>query len=239
MKKLYIHIPKTGGHSVKEVCDGISVGSYHPMYRYLSEEKRNADVFVTVRNPWAWYVSFYTAFTTGHRASQCLLDMVKGKTFKEWLMMVMTRRSPEPTSFFNWTKMCRDNIGACTWITLRACITDDKARKTMKSISDVDDKRLGPKFYIPIENHEALAAFLGVPGIPQRNSSNHTPYMDYYDDGMRDLVMEKDRIIIGMFGYSFGGDDSIVPPLVKTGYQCRDRREFVELMRKHRAVCSV
>ena len=38
-----------------------------------------------------------------------------------------------------------------------------------------------------------------------RNTSEHTAYTDYYNDGLRDLVGERDAEVITRHGYRFGG----------------------------------
>jgi hypothetical protein len=39
-----------------------------------------------------------------------------------------------------------------------------------------------------------------------RNTSAHAPYVDYYDDELRNLVAERDKLIIARHGYRFKND---------------------------------
>jgi hypothetical protein len=47
-----------------------------------------------------------------------------------------------------------------------------------------------------------------VTDTPPRNTSAHAPYVDYYDHELRNLVAEKDQLIITRHGYRFGADPS-------------------------------
>jgi len=55
---VFLHIPKTGGTWVKEVLNSYQL-DFNEHSLDIPDSHRNKPVFVFVRNPWAWHVSFY------------------------------------------------------------------------------------------------------------------------------------------------------------------------------------
>src|SRR3546814_8628292 len=59
----FIHVHKTGGRSLNSVITqcipGSEVVGYHYPYAMLPAGRQHLPVVGVVRNPWAWYVSWY------------------------------------------------------------------------------------------------------------------------------------------------------------------------------------
>lgn len=79
-KSVFLHLPKTGGKWINDVCrsigtpiDGMPVyykDTDHRVYAHFTFPEQR--VFTFVRNPWTWYVSFYE-----HLRRDISLDTIK------------------------------------------------------------------------------------------------------------------------------------------------------------------
>ena len=64
---VFLHLPKTGGSFVRELCTHyappawkVRLLDHHPTIHDIPSEYANLPIFGFVRNPFDWYVSWYT-----------------------------------------------------------------------------------------------------------------------------------------------------------------------------------
>jgi hypothetical protein len=204
-KFIFVHVPKTAGTSLARALEPYS--DNHPregLRRILSHLpvpeshetvafrmhvtarwarlKLPADVyngyrkFAVVRNPYDRAVSLYHYLS--QRTDHHLYERVSRMSFKGYLdYLAKRRRSKDPTQLF----YIGDAQGQP--------IVDDILR--FENLND---------------DFANLCGNLGMPGrveLPMRNTSDHSPYWEYYtDDRTRDMVRDLFAVDFAAFGYS-------------------------------------
>ncbi|MBS7456658.1 hypothetical protein [Coralloluteibacterium stylophorae] len=192
---------------------------YHLPYSHAPAAAHALPVLGTVRNPWAYYVSWY-AFQSAMPTPNPLFRLVSDegrRDFAQTLRDLLALESSEgirrlravlperfPGRGLNLTRECVTSwqdtgVGFYSFLYRRMY-----AGCTNLSLLGTDDLRAG------------LARFLVANGIPltelQRerleaappaNTSRHAHYSRYYDADLRDLVAERDADLIRTHDYRF------------------------------------
>lgn len=182
---LFIHIPKTGGTSVRwamaqagacyiarigqERISGLRIPKHHPHLFWDSlipifglETLRSFWCFTVARNPWARLVSDYTA---NRKTKLSFRDYARHRMLDEDTTVARYLATGEYDYVAKMETLARD----WRWIA----------------------KRVGAVRQLPQKN-----------GTPRKRKS-HKRYQAYYDDETRELVAELEKPVIEGFGYTF------------------------------------
>lgn len=175
-KALFLHIPRTAGTFLSNYFSAAG-GFYIHGHKNLSEVNDLGDffVFAFIRNPWDWYVSRYS-FEKSFRALPPFKEYMKSIN-NYWLINVFNELC------FKDNKYAVDYMGRFENI--------EKSIKDINTLSGITPK-IAYETYCKADNKNRI------------NASTHRPYIEYYDDESINIVMEKDKIIIDKFDYSFG-----------------------------------
>ena len=196
-KCLFVHIPKTGGTAVVNLCkDHIphNPRGHRPYAEVLGEmEKRGLNFdfsFSIVRNPWARFVSAYeyakAPLSKWHnnvdgRKPHPDYAFLKGKSFKECVKLKKAGYNfKHPSLKFDQSHFIADDCGK---ILVDYVLHQENLEEEMKHIK----RRLG------------LTEKLG-----QANVGGHPNYKGYYDKESKEMIAEIYKQDIGLFGYGFG-----------------------------------
>jgi hypothetical protein len=224
---VYVHLHKSGGTFVNEGLMRFAAGArqvgYHLPCRFIPAPLRGLPVLGFVRNPWSYYVSwfsFQSAMKRGNAVYRCLsedgtldfkatlrnmLDLGRGGAKLDTLLGMLPEaygltgiNLPRPA-----LAPIRDSgVGFYTYLyqyMFSGCGGKLFLGKTERLREDFLD--FVAQYRIPAS--EELKRYLA--DSQPRNPSSHGPYTDYYDAESRDLVAERDAPLISSFGYTFGG----------------------------------
>jgi hypothetical protein len=191
-KLLFIHIPKTGGNSVKKTL-GIRT-THHQITTFPLDSRKECFTFCFVRNPWDRLVSSFHYF------------------------LQYPRNKPHNPNSELTKKTCADFTEFCRF--LRRTPVEDKIIPDSRMHYGAQMKP--QCFWIRNENGEIDIDFIGryerinedFQELCRRaqvdpvqlchiNHSEHRPYYEYYTKETREIVAEMYREDIEEFGYSF------------------------------------
>lgn len=197
----YLHINKTGGTSVKDFLKKVlgedsaeRVGLFynekedHPRiheplaYKVsaLGPKYDSLDIITTVRNPYARWVSLYTArqrnyYEKGQRASH--ITETIGLTFEEWLLkFVINNINPHVL-----------NLSLTNYLFVDHIIPPNV------HIIKLEEVEMGIKKFlsgIGVETDETMF---------HKNKSKHGYFMNYYTDYTKGLIYKHDKYIIDRY----------------------------------------
>lgn len=228
LKFIYIHVPKTGGASLQQklkLIPGTSI-SRPPHGSIKDYYKPGYYTFATIRNPFKWYVSMYS-----FKGSTWLHELYDGKdkTFKTWLKGVL-ELNPKKEDIIKTINKCADedsldykfhlklvqenkidNMGWLSHLFMFSCYRNyDKLIEqndiTLIGKSDID-------VFIQTEQLNQIHEYIDDPTLKEKltknaqpihiNKSEHNKYQEYYDDELKQLVLEKDKFLFNKFNYEF------------------------------------
>lgn len=222
---VFLHLHKSGGTYVNQmlmtcVPSARRIG-YHLPYSQIPEPFRALPVMGTVRNPWAYYVSWYHFQQGQERPNPLFLICSDGGTadFATTIRNLVTLESNAPRirqlsdafpeSFVNYglnlTKVCIARIsgsgrGFYSFLhdRLYAGSAAPLVLRTETLRQSLAEAPLGLGASETIRMHRFLKA------TPDLNTSRHDAYTSYYTPEMQALVAEMDRSVIDTYGYRFG-----------------------------------
>jgi hypothetical protein len=222
---VFLHLHKSGGTFVNQFLlrhfpDAEFVGYHLPRAR-LPRACAGRPIFGLVRNPWDYYVSWYTfqaarsapnplfvVASDGGRLdfSATVRNLVGLGSDVERLSRVAASLPEEfPNRGINLTRRCLDTLagsphGFYSWLFERMFGDgSDVTFGRMETLRE-DLARFLASIGVPLEG--ARAEFLA--SQPPLNTSSHRPYAELYDADSRDLVASRDAPVIERFGYLFG-----------------------------------
>ena len=226
---VFIHLHKTGGQTLNRVIaacipDHRPIG-YHYPYSNLPDEYHHLPVVGVVRNPWDWYVSWYS-FNKGRDTGNplfkilskggsadfettvtnliCLGDDSESSIAHRAALKDVLPESLDNNRGVGLTKSDMDHLsgagcGYLSWLFSRMLGTDGDlhvARFENLAQSFVDImQQLGVEQVGEIANSLSRAK--------RNNASSHSHYSHYYDDDLRDLVASSEKTLIHEHGYEF------------------------------------
>ena len=221
-KYLFIHIQRSGGSFVEkfllENFDGwVSIipkhGGISEVYEQLIEisketgyDLNNILRFGVVRNPWNWYVSWWSANSKnilsgkGTNFPKIFFEET-AKDFNVFMKHIMTTNFGRE-NYINSAIMQRENIGAYTYRYMICHYASDNNNSIVPVVDAI----------IHQENlREELASLLKL--SPERRKilfdmenyhvGSYKPFREYYNEESIDLVAKKDKFIIDTHNYSF------------------------------------
>ena len=206
-KFVFIHIPKTGGHSVDKyfiqkglVDDDKWHCTGNQIMKYMGVEKwKEYQTFTIVRNPWDRMVSEYS-WQGGLGKDQIPTPWGdKNVTFKQFLKMVFN--SPHDHHDMNLVR----NFD--TWYRLQE-VKDGHLNDQYSFITDQNNNTIIDNL-IRFENlnqqFKQMLTKVGLPpeDLPHLNKSKHKHYTEYYDQESIDLVACRFKRDIETLGYDF------------------------------------
>jgi hypothetical protein len=221
---VFVHIPKTGGSFIqKAIADNMPVRDHeiaaadgawsHTPYSSLPTHWRHLPAFCVVRNPWDWYVSwFHYQMARGPRRRARAHG---GDPWGKWAVWEGALRSGEADFQEAVTRACTGDFEHPLRSVMREEGIDLYSARVREIIGAALDQ---PNFtvlrfeqglrkpllrYLRAQTEVPPGLAAAIRRSPPIRVSEHGPYPDYYDDGLRDLVGEKARWLCGRFQYKF------------------------------------
>jgi len=223
---VFLHLHKSGGTFVNECLmkflpDARHIG-YHLPRKMIPESASSLPVLGFVRNPWSYYVSWYT-FQEQHRFPNFLFRILSDEgrlsfaaTLRNMLDLsagsirldILLRALPMAYSNqglnlpgFALAPIRNTRLGFYTFLYRYMYGGYDAPielgrMEHLRSQLPVMLQKVGQ----PLS--EDLLAFIS--SAAPRNVSTHDAYTKYYDAASRDLVAERDAEVIERHGYQFG-----------------------------------
>lgn len=223
---VFLHLHKSGGTFINECLlrflpDARHIG-YHLPRSMIPPTAAQLPVLGFVRNPWSYYVSWYTFQlerphpnflfrilsddgrldfeSTVHN----ILDLGAGSIRLEMLMRSL------PKSYSNQglnlpgfaLAPIRDSrLGFYTYL-YRYLYAGPGKPVVVGRLEVLRDELLPMLASVGQPVNEEMRSFVETES--PRNTSSHTAYTEYYSDALRDLVAERDAEVIVRHGYRFG-----------------------------------
>lgn len=232
-KTIFVHIPKCAGNLVHQAFRSLGVKHKRFSRAHISlssiEYPDDYKVYGIIRNPYAWYVSWYH-YSKKHNTiwwqefnrsdkidgsfKSVLYEMLQGKSTSSDINKEFITKHSWKKPFRPFWAMHLRNIG---WYSLR--VFHISLKNYREYLSDLEFKpKFGVDQYIKIEEiQEKLPEIFNnrfgnyeenkVRSIlnTKINSSKHDHYSKYYDDDMVEWVKNKDSWVIEKFDYRFEG----------------------------------
>lgn len=178
---LHIHIPKTGGTSLREVLFPEEKGTFHEVAGdFPAAIWTTAFSLAFVRNPFDRTLSHY-AYHVKSAYSGFLLKKyprLKAFTFEEYVATLVLE--PKDKNFFSQVRY----------------ITHPESSKPIDFIG---------RFESLAEDSRKLLKHLGIAReLPHTLQSKHAHYSEYFDDTTREMVEAAYKDDLERFGYTFG-----------------------------------
>jgi hypothetical protein len=201
-KFIFVHIPKTGGTTIQKICqkstnikfkkinyivvDKVYNGHLptRPLaYKYPRNEH---EYFSIVRNPWDWYVSWFSYLDQKNRFDTDFRREIKQieEGFPTFLKFISTNRNN--LVFENGFKKYAQFVNWCSF--------DDKIIDNIFRLEDLKENPFLIKDKIGLD----------VAFNKQYNTSSHAPYYEYYDNKTIDIVFDMHKEDIETFNFEFG-----------------------------------
>ncbi len=223
---VFLHLHKSGGTFVNEcllrfVPDARRVG-YHWPRRRIPPEFAALPVFGLVRNPWSYYVSWFS-FQAARPQPNVLYRLLSddggrdfGGTLRNLLELGSRRDYLDrlldalPRAYghrginlpgFALAPIRGSGLGFYSYLYHYMFGGDDhqlmigrmeSLREELSRMLEAVGQPLSPEMREYIDN------------APRRNFGVHGRYTEYYDEELRNLVAERDTAVIGRHGYRFG-----------------------------------
>lgn len=221
---VFLHLHKSGGTFVNTFLaqyfpSARQIG-YHLPRAYLPEAARSLPIFGLVRNPWSYYVSWYSfqvakpkpnpiyavASEQGRLGFAGTVRNLVNLCDEEALRVAITRQLPDHfvNHGINLTRRCLEPIGGSGlgfYSFLFRRMFGDGSGVTFGRMESLRQDLLEFAQKIGIDVTLAMRDFL-VNAAPL-NTSRHEPYQSYYTPELRELVAVRDRLVIEQFGYVF------------------------------------
>ncbi|MCZ6723790.1 MAG: aspartyl/asparaginyl beta-hydroxylase domain-containing protein [Gammaproteobacteria bacterium] len=230
-KFVFIHMHKTGGqslgHMIEQCIPGFQHIGYHYPYHLLPSQYSDLPVVGMVRNPWDWYISWY-AFNTRPNARNPLFFIISNgfqADFKQTVINLINLGSDKPASQYHrealigmfpetldgnqgvgLTKDCiygfndNDN-GYYSWLFSRMHGDIHSDTTYIGRFENLQEEFLSIMEKLSVEELDAIRTkFINSPRL---NESKHSHYSLYYDDELRELVAEKEAVLITKYNYQF------------------------------------
>jgi len=223
---VFLHLHKSGGSFVNEcllrfVPTARSIG-YHLPRMLVPAEAAHLPVLGFVRNPWSYYVSWYN-FQAQRPVPNAMFQLLSNNsrlgfdaTVRNMLALgtddshLPAVISALPAHYgnrglnlpkFALAPIRATGLGFYSYL-YKYLYGELDSRLTVERAENLRAKLLD---YLQGVGHRVTHALNDyVTDARARNTSEHGAYVDYYSSELRDLVAEKDALIIARHGYQFG-----------------------------------
>jgi hypothetical protein len=223
---VFLHLHKSGGTFVNEcllrfVHDARHIGYHLPRSR-VPPMWASLPALGLVRNPWSYYVSWF--FFQARRQQPNVLfrilsderrlgfagtvrNMLELGSSGERLDALIAALPPRYTNRglnlpgFALEPLRCSNLGFYSY--LYRYMYDGPGMMHIGRMECVRTDLVSMLVSVGQGVGTALRAF--VAEEPARNTSEYGSYVEHYDDALRDLVAQRDALVIGRHGYRFGG----------------------------------
>jgi hypothetical protein len=224
---VFLHLHKSGGTFVNECLlrflpDARQVG-YHLPRSMTPPEATHLPVLGFVRNPWSYYVSWYS-FQLERPNPNFLFRILSDdgnldfeQTIRNMLNLgagslrldMVIRALPQAYSNqglnlpgFALEPIRNTRLGFYTYL-YRYLYTGPGKPASVGRLEELRDDLLPMLESVGQSASAPLRAYVAEES--PANTSTHTGYTDYYSEALRDLVAERDAEVITRHGYRFGG----------------------------------
>ena len=232
-KFTFIHLHKTAGQTLNDIIyDSLpsakAIGYHYPISK-LPNEYKNIPIVGIIRNPWDWYLSWFTFNSVGGIKNPLFNIVSNGKQadFKttitnllnypnDSLESVLYRKSHRlllPDDFnqaegSGFTKACvdsmRSNSKGYYSLLVERMFGAEYARHIIFPFEGLVDNFERAMDQLEVPEAATMASILK--SVKPRNTSKHSHYSHYYDDELRELVSIKEAELIDIYGYEFEFD---------------------------------
>jgi hypothetical protein len=223
---VFLHLHKSGGTFVNECLlrflpDARHVG-YHLPRSMIPAEAVHLPVLGFVRNPWSYYVSWYS-FQSERPNPNFLFRILSDdgrldfdKTLRNMLGLgagsirldMVMRALPGKYSNqglnlpgFALAPIRNTRLGFYTYL-YRYLYTGIGKPVIVGRLEELRDEFLPMLESVGQPVSDEMCRYVETES--PSNTSTHTAYTEYYDDALRDLVAERDAEVIARHGYRFG-----------------------------------
>jgi hypothetical protein len=223
---VFLHLHKSGGTFVNECLlrflpDARHVG-YHLPRSMIPPAAAHLPVLGFVRNPWSYYVSWYT-FQLERPNPNFLFRILSDdgqldfdKTLRNMLHLgagsvrleMLLRSLPQKYSnqglnlpAFALAPIRDTRLGFYTYL-YRYLYAGSGKPVIVGRLEELRDELLPMLASVGLPVSGEMRSF--VESESPRNTSNHTAYAEHYSEALRDLVAERDAEVIDRHGYRFG-----------------------------------
>jgi hypothetical protein len=223
---VFLHLHKSGGTFVNECLmrflpDARHVG-YHLPRSMIPPLAAQLPVLGFVRNPWSYYVSWYTfqlerpnpnflfrilsddGQLDFEKTVRNMLNLGAGSVRLEMLMRSLPQKySNQGLNLpgFALAPIRDTRLGFYTYL-YRYLYTGPGKPVVVGRLEELRDELLPMLESVGQPVSDEMRSF--VERESPRNTSKHTAYTEYYSDALRDLVAERDAEVIVRHGYRFG-----------------------------------
>lgn len=198
---VFIHIPKTGGSFVREVCRqapadwSVVMLDNHPTRRDIPASHQHLPVFGLVRNPFDWYVSWYH-YLRQHKNDPFFNKISQNGTL-EFKATILAATQVDIGRMFGFP--CQFSGSAY------GCYINYMFGNDLETIAIGKMESLRSDLLRILRSTTALTPELEqqIRQLPVINRSKHAPYREYYDEELRKHVLTIDRPVLERFGYQY------------------------------------
>ena len=222
-RMLFLHLHKSGGTFVnallKRCMPSAEQVGYHLPYREVPAAFRDRPVVGTVRNPWAYYVSWYH-FQLGVPKRNILFQLCSDEGrlgFTETVTNLVDLSRDEPRLAL-LEQGLPDAYGKAGINLTKACVRELRERNLgfysflyERMYAGTTEPMILRAERLRQELRAALLALGHLPNAcaeqfldesPPLNVSRHDAPPRYFDDDLAALVAERDRTVVDRYGYS-------------------------------------
>ncbi len=228
---VFLHLHKSGGsfvnHCLKRHFPEAREIGYHLPRALIPPSCAGLPVVGLVRNPWSYYVSWYSfqrqrpqpnalfravsdeGRLDFHHAIHNLLDLGQNAPLLARAVQGLPR--DYGTRGLNLPGFVLARIGGSTTgfysflydYMYHPAATNDGSRGTLQvgRMEELPGQLL--ELFTAAGQPVSAACRAEILGSPARNTTTHGPYVDYYNQALRDHVAERDAAVIARHGYTF------------------------------------
>lgn len=203
---VFLHFPKTGGSFVRKIFNYSAPRSWeltspgkHLDYVHCPDTHKSLPVFGFVRNPFDWYVSWY--IFSKHVYPHDFFNNVSDDGNLDFKSTIMNVVDVDYNKYFgiDYIKLYGRPVGTYTSY-IHSMFGEDLDKITFGKFENLREDFLSILSGIV---EPPLLMRLMTNYYPRVNKGKRTHYSDYYDQELREIVAEKEDIILDRFGYSF------------------------------------
>ncbi len=223
---VFLHLHKSGGTFVNECLLRFVPGArqigYHLPRNLIPIESAALPVFGLVRNPWSYYVSWYSfqAARDHPNALFRLLSEDRRLGFKGTVcnLLDLGNRPAQlgrvvdalPAAYgnrginlpgFALAPIRDSGLGFYSYL-YRYMFGDDDASLTIGRMESLRQDLPRMLESVGLEVSQEMGDFIDT--AAPRNTANHARYTEMYDEELRDLVAEREALLIARHGFRFG-----------------------------------